>query len=325
MKSSLAALLLSAFLIAPAVVGCAHQGDSIVVTGEGRRLSSEAIDADPLALLPSQPIAVATLDAKALFASPFGTQLAALFAKNFPLGQEAGFVPERDLTRIVAGAYSFSGVDGVAVLSGEFSPERIAEAAGRHAMTPLGVPLVRSRYAGNDVYTAGNVGLTLLTPRTLLVGSETAMRRAMDRIRDNRLRREIPEWIVNLLETEQATLVAAGDLDSNAPASTIARELAFLDGVKSFRVLGNFQPPGVNLAGALTYPDPAAAGRGGNLLQSVGQVSGLMNMFSFLGFGSPVRKLESRVVENDLQFVAAIDGQSFARLLAQAPTTFRLR
>lgn len=319
MKSSSAALLLSAFLLAPTLVGCAHQGDSIVVTGEGRRLSAEAIDADPLALLPSQPIAVATLDAKALFESPLGAQLAALFAKNFPLGLEAGFVPERDLERIVGGAYSFSGVDGVAVLSGTFSPEAIAAAAERHAITPLGVPLVRSRYAGNDVYTAGNVGLSLLTPRTLLVGSETAMRRAMDRIRDNRLRREVPEWIVSLLETEQATLVAAGDLESSAPASTIAKELAFLDGVKSFRVLGNFQPPGINLAGALTYPDPAAAGRGAKLLQSVGQVSGLMNMFSFLGFGSPVRQLDSRVVENDLQFVAALDGQSVTRLLAQTP------
>jgi len=324
MKSSFAALLLSASLLAPALVGCAHQGDSIVVTGEGRRLSSEVIDADPLALLPSQPIAVATLDAKALFTSQFGAQLAAHLAKNFPLGQEAGFVSERDLERVVAGAYSFSGVDGVAVLTGTFDPERIAAAAERNAMTPLGVPLVRSKYAGNDVYTAGNYGLSLLTRRTLLVGSETAMRRAMDRIRDDRVRREVPEWIVSLLETEQATLVAAGDLDGSTPVSTISKQLAFLDGVKSFRVLGNFQPPGINLAGALTYPDSAAAGRGAKLLQSVGQVSGVMNMFSFLGFSSPVRQLESRVVENDLQFVAGLDGQSLTKLLAQT-SGIRLR
>ena len=324
MKSSTAALLLSAFLLAPSFVGCAHQGDSIVVTGEGRRLSSEAIDADPLALLPSQPIAVATLDAKALFASQFGSQLSAYFAKNFPLGQEAGFVPERDLERIVAGAYSFSSLDGVAVLRGTFSHEQIVAAAERNAITPLGVPLVRSRYAGNDVFTAGNVGLTLLTPRTLLVGTETAMRRAMDRIRDDRLRREVPAWIVQLLETEKASLVAAGDLEGSTATAAIARELAFLDGVKNFRVLGNFDPPGINLAGALTYPDAAAAGRGANLLQTVGQLSGVMNMFAFLGMSSPVRKLESRVVENDLQFVAALDAQSVTRLLAQNPG-FRLR
>src|SRR5690606_14533937 len=118
----------------------------------------------------------------------------------------------------------------------------------------------------------------LLTPRTLLVGTETAMRRAMDRIRDDRLRREVPDWIVQLLETEKASLVAAGNLESSAPVSTIAKELAFLDGVKNFRVLGNFESPGINLAGALTYPDSAAAGRGANLLQTVGQVSGVMNM-----------------------------------------------
>lgn len=319
-KSSLAALVLAASLLAPVLAGCAHQGDSIVVTGDGKRLSSEAIDADPLALLPSQPIAVVTMDAKAFFGSPFGAQLSQLASKYFPLGQEAGFVPERDVRSVVAGVYSMSGVDAVAVVSGDFAPEKIARAAESHAMTSLGAPLVRSRYAGNDVYTAGNVGLTLLTPHTMLVGSETGMRRAMDRIRDNRLRREVPEWILKLMEEQKASMVAAGDLAGQLPASAIAQQLPFLNGVQNFRVLGNFQAPGVNLAGALTYPNPQAATNGASMLRSLSQMAGIMNTFSFLGFGAPVQKLESQAVENDVQFVATMDGQSFSRLLAMAGT-----
>lgn len=318
MRSFSATLLLTASLLAPQVIGCAHQGDSIVVTGEGKRLSSEAIDADPLALLPSQPIAVATVDAKAFFESPFAGQITALVSQNFPLGQEAGFVPERDIRKAVVGFYSMSGLDAVAVVSGDFAPERIARAAETHTSTPLGVPLVRSRYAGNDLYTAGNVGLTVLTRHTMLVGSETAMRRAMDRIRDNRLQREVPSWILSLLEDQQASLVAAGDLAGQPQVAAITQQLPFLNGVQNFRLLGNFQPPGVNLAGALTYPDRAAASRGASTLQSLGQLAGLMNMFSAFGFGSPVQKLQSQIVENDVQFVMTMDSRSFSKLLTQA-------
>lgn len=318
MKSFAATLLLTASFLAPVLAGCAHQGDSIVVTGEGKRLSSEAIDKDPFALLPSQPVALLAMDGKAFFDSPFGAQLAQLASQNFPIGQEAGFLPERDVRKVVAGFYSMAGLDAVAVVSGDFHPESIARAAEIHATTPLGTPLVRSRYAGNDVYTSGNVGLTLLTPHTMLVGTETAMRRAMDRIRDNRLDRSLPGWMTSLLEGSEAPMVAAGDLADQAPIATVSQQLPFLAGVQNFRLLGNFQPPGVNLAGALTYPDAASASNGARTVQSLGQMAGFMNLFSVFGFGSPVQKLESQVVENDVQVVMAMDAQSVTRLLGQA-------
>lgn len=299
--------------------GCPHNtGDSIVKTGDGSRLSAEAIDADPLALLPANPVAVVTVDAKAFFESPFGTQIAQLAAQSFPIGQEAGFVPQRDVKKVVGGLYSMAGADGVAVVTGDFHPDLIAQAANRHAMTPLGVPLVHSTYAGNDLFTAGNVGFTVLTQRTMLVGNETGMRRAMDRIRDNRIKREVPDWILKLMDNPQASLMAAGDLTGQPQVAAMAGSLPFLNGVKNFRLLGNFQPPGLNVAGSMTYPDPASAGNAANSLRSLGQMAGLMNLLSAFGFGSPLQNLQAQTVDNDVQFVVAMDGQSVTALLAQA-------
>src|SRR3954469_15964438 len=90
--------------------GCKHNdGDSVVVTGEGKRLSSEAIDQDPLALLPANPLALVWVDAKAFFDSPLGAEVERLASAYLPVGQEAGFVPRRDLSRIVGGVYSTAG------------------------------------------------------------------------------------------------------------------------------------------------------------------------------------------------------------------------
>lgn len=317
MKLPLAVALSLAFALP--LSGCPHNtGDSIVKTGDGSRLSAEAIDADPLALLPANPVAVVTVDAKAFFDSPFGTQLAQLAAQNFPIGQEAGFVPQRDVKKAVGGVYSMAGLDGVAVVTGDFHPDLIAQAASRHAMTPLGVPLVHSTYAGNDLFTAGNVGFTVLTQRTMLIGNETGMRRAMDRIRDNRIKREVPDWILKLMDNPQASLMAAGDLTGRPEVAAVAGSLPFLNGVKNFRLLGNFQPPGLNVAGSMTYPDPASAGNAANSLRSLGQMAGLMNLLSAFGFGSPLQNLQAQTVENDVQFVVAMDGQSVTALLAQA-------
>jgi len=49
----------------------------------------------------------------------------------------------------------------------------------------------------------------------MLLGNETGMRRALDRIRDGRVRREVPEWMTNLMANPQASMVFAGDLTNN--------------------------------------------------------------------------------------------------------------
>jgi hypothetical protein len=298
------------------LAGCPHKdGDSVVVTAEGTRLSSQAIDQDPLALLPANPIVLGWTNTQAFYASPLGGEVDRLAAKYVPIGQEAGVVPQRDLRTLVGGVYSLAGADAVAVAQGDFKPDLIQASADRHATTPLGIPLVHSKYAGNDVYTAGNIGFTVVTTHTMLVGNETGMRRALDRIRDGRVRREVPEWMTKLMQNPQAQMVFAGDLANQPHVAAMAKTAPFLNGLMNFRILGNFQPPGVNFAGTLSYPDAASAAAGANSLRGMGQMAGAMNVLAMFGLGSPLKDLQVQNQDADATFVAALDGQALVRLL----------
>lgn len=312
----LAAALAWALALTPVFSGCAHE-NSIVVTGAGKHLSAEAIDADPLALLPSSAVAVASVDVRALYAAPSLAALAATFTSYVPIGQEASFVPQRDLARALVGVYSFAGADAVAVLQGTFDPAAIAAAEARRAATPGGAALVRSRYAGNDVYSAGQISFAVLTPRTALVGNDTGLRRAMDKIRDGRLQRDLPAWMLESMQQPQASLALVADLASQPQVAAFARSMPFLQGAQNARVLGNFQPPGLNLVGTFGYGDPGTASQASTALRSLGQMAGLMNVFAALGAGTPLRKLDTQVVGNDVQFSAVVDGDGLAGLVRQ--------
>jgi hypothetical protein len=111
-------------------------------------------------------------------------------------------------------------------------------------------------------------------------------------------------------------MVFAGDLTNQPHVAAMAKTAPFLNGLMNFRILGNFQPPGVNFAGTLSYPDPASATAGANSLRGVGQMAATMNVLSFLGLGSPLKDLQVQSQDNDATFVMAVDGQSLVRLLA---------
>jgi hypothetical protein len=317
MRKGLLGLLVSIF-VSSSTNACKHnEGDSVVVTGEGVRLSSEAIDKDPLALLPANPVVLGWVDAQAFYGSQFGGEVNRVAAKYLPIGDQAGFVPKRDLKKLVGGAYSLAGADFVMVAQGDFNADRIRSAADQHATTPSGVPLVHSKYAGNDLFTAGNVGFTVVTQHTMLIGNETGMRRALDRIRDNRLKREVPDWMTKLMENPQASMVLAGDVTGQPQAAAMSKTAPFLNGLSNFRILGNFQPPGVNLAGTLSYPDATSAAAGANSLRGLGQMASLMNVLAIFGLSSPLQNLQVNTQDNDATFVTAIDAQSLTRLLGQ--------
>jgi hypothetical protein len=302
-----------------AASGCKHnEGDSVIVTGDGARLSSEAIDRDPLALLPSEPLAITWVDAQAFFASAMGGEANRLATKYIPLGQDAGFVAQRDLRTIVGGVYSLAGADFVAVAQGDFHPDLIKAAVERASAAPSAVPLVRSSYAGNDVYTAATIGFTVVTAHTILLGNQTGMRRALDRIRDNRLKRDVPDWMIKLVEQPQASLVLAGDASGRPEMNALAQTAPFLVGLSAFRILGNFQPPGLNFAGTLSYPDAQKANAGADALRNAGQLAGALNLLAIFGLSSPLRKLEVSTQGTDTMFVSAVDGKGLADLLSRA-------
>jgi hypothetical protein len=143
------------------------------------------------------------------------------------------------------------------------------------------------------------------------------MRRALDRIRDGKLNVEVPAWMVRLLDNPQASLVVAGDVTSQPAVAALSASLPLHNGLQNFRVLGNFQPPGINFAGTLSYPDSVAANNAANNARSLAQMAGVMNVLRLFGLGSPLQTLKVEVQQNDMTFVLSVESQSLASLLAK--------
>jgi len=271
---------------------------------------------DALALLPAQPIAVGTVDARAFFSSQtFGSEVAKLVEKYVPLGQEAGFQASRDVDRITFGSYSFQGVDVVAVVIGRFDEAKIKEVAQKHTPTKGGGMLVASQYAGRDVYTVNNVGFTLLASNRALAGSESGIRRVLERIKDSRVRRDIAPWMIQTLETPGAAAAVAVDLASQPMPPEAARQVpvAFVQQAKAIRALLSFKEPGVQLAGSLSYGDAPTAERAA---EGVKQAAGMSKWLAFLGI--KIQNVDIKTEKQDVQVKLDIDDQSLRAVVASA-------
>jgi hypothetical protein len=297
------------------LVACTHQGDSLVLSGDGSRLSAAEIDKDPLALLPGGAVGVVYADLQAAFSSQIGPAAINLASSAVPLSSDSNFEARRDLNKVFVGMYSLQGVDAAAVFQGNFDPEAIRASVDRKAPTILGAPLTKLSYAGNDLYVAGGVGFVVVTKHTLIAGNETGIRRCLDRIRDKRVRRDIAEWMVQLVESPKAAIVGAADLSSQAEIAGIAQQMPFLNGLKLARVLGNYEPPGVNLAGALTYPDAASAQAGAQSVQRIAQMASFASLLALIGIRPPIQDMQVRTEQNDVQFIAKLDAQGASGML----------
>jgi hypothetical protein len=315
----------SARVVGVAVLGlllaaaCAKKSDVVVESSAGKALGSAEIDRDPLALLPAGAIGVVSLDATVLFASPFGQKLLALAEARLPLPAAAGFEPKRDLEHLYAGSYSMDGVDVAGVAIGHFDQAKIEAAADGTQTTPLGVPVTKSSYAGRKLYSAGNVGFTLLSARTALFGNETGIRRALDRIQDGHAKRELPAWMLALLAEQKAPLVGGADLRTHPVSDAARSQLPFLNGLETAAVVGNFQDPGLNFAGTLTYPDEAGASAGaGQLLETRQTLDAYAPFLAMLGIPQPVKQLEARAEGKKVECVIGVDGQAIGVVLDKA-------
>jgi hypothetical protein len=297
------------------VSGCAHQGDSVVLAGDGSRLSADEIDRDPLALLPAGVIALVHADVQAAYASPVGEAAANLVTGVLPMGPETNFDARRDVRRVVLGVYSLQGADLAMVVQGTFDTDAIGRAMAHGAPTLMGAPFTKLTYAGNDLYIAGGLGFTVVTRRTLVAGNETGMRRVLDRVRDKRVKREIPDWMAQLVDSPKASIVGVADLAGQAPVAAAAQQMPFLGNLKMARVLGNFQPPGINFAGAMTYPDAASAAQAGGYVQRLAQLASYTSLLALIGVKPPIQDLQARVEQNDVQFILAVGSQSAGALL----------
>jgi hypothetical protein len=317
-RSPLALLALTASLLAlPATLGCGGADDSFGLIG-GEKIDASLIDRDPVALLPSGIILLGYADLATMFQSKWGADAGQIVTNILPLGPESNFSPQRDVTRLYGGVYAMQGADFCAVVQGNFDAEAIRRAADARSITISGAPLVKSRYADNDLYTAGNLGFVVVTAHTVITGNETGIRRALDRLRRGKLERSVPAWMIELMSTKNASMIVAGDLSSQSVVDAAAAKLPFLGKLNAVRILGNFQPPGMNFAGSLTYPDVQSAQLGAQNLQQVQQLAALVSLFSSFGFGAPLPTPQIAQQQNDVGFTLQVEDNLVKVLLQQA-------
>ena len=289
-------------------------------TGAGNELSGVDIDRQPLALLPGGVVGIASVDATKLFASPFGSRVLALLSQHLPVPASADFQPARDLEHLYVGLYSMQGADLSGVALGKFNKAKIEAAVSGVEKTPQGVPIAKRQYAGRTLYTASGAGFCLLTDSTALFGNDTGIRRALDRIREGRVKRQTLPWMDKLLNSETAPIVAGVDLRAQAIPEAASNNLAFLNGLETMAFIGNFADPGINLAGTLVYGDEAGAKQGADNVQSLSQKLGTYGtLLALMGIPQPVRQLQAEAKGKEAAFVMGLDAAAIGSLLDKLP------
>ncbi len=297
------------------LAGCG--GANSKVDGAKSATGEKQFEDDPIALLPSSALLIVSVDARALYASgSIGGQLGKLTERIVPIGEEAGFVASRDLDRVVVGAYSMQGADVAAVLIGKFDEQKIALAAQNRAPMKGGGVLVTSQYGGRTLYTLSNAGFTVLSARAVLAGTESGIRRAIDRMKDGHAVRDQLPWMLSTLDTPGAAFAAVADF-ANQPigaASVGMIPLPWAKGLKAARIVGNFHDPGLNIAGTVTYPDgPRAEAAAAELRKTAAAAS----MLTMLGVPQ-LRNLEIKTAQTDTQVTFAVDDQQLRQFLQTA-------
>ncbi len=304
-------------LLASLSTGCGGPPDSIVPTVTEHELTAQEIDADPLALLPGGFVGLLRTEVPPLVQSSLGPSVVALAQRLAPLPLSSGFRPERDLERLYVGLYSMSGADIAGVAVGRFDLGLIQLSASQ-TVGAVGSSLVASPYAGRTLYTVNNFGFCALTQRIALFGNETGIRRALDRLHEGRAQRRMPAWTDELVDSARAPLAFGVDLRVSPVPEAMRKQLPFTDGMTRGRVLGNFDAPGLHLAGTLGYESEAQATTGAQALLAVRNVFTQYGfLMSLVGIKDPFQQLEARPQGNEATFVATLDGPVLARVLTQ--------
>jgi hypothetical protein len=99
----------------------------------------------------------------------------------------------------------------------------------------------------------------------------------------------------------------------------VATRLRFLEGLRAARIVGNFEEPGLNLAGTLTYDRAESASKASAVMEELGET---MDKYAFLfrslQLDRPLRRLETRPLGKDAQVVIEVEGRAVGVALARA-------
>ncbi len=280
-------------------------------------LTDAQIDADPLALLPGAAVLIASVDAHAFYSSDtVGAQMATLSEQLFPIGDESGFKASRDIDRIIAGTYSLEGLDVSAVVTGRFDQAKIKQAALAHTPTHGGGVVTESQYAGRSVYMVGDAGFAVLTPKTALAGTQTGIRRALDRIQDGKVKHDVPSWAEDTMNTPNAAVTVTGDFTQPLSTAAIgAFSIPFVKGLTRIRSVADFKAPGMHVAATLTYDDGASATAAAGAIE---QGATLVNALAITGLTPRLGDFTVNTTDANVQGSFSVDDQAMKKLLGQA-------
>lgn len=307
------ALTILGFVLLSLSPGCAGTEEKIVDASVGRRASELQIDREAWGLFPAGALLWAELDARALIETEFGAALLERGAGRLPLSRGGSIDLRKDVETVRIALYASARGDVATVMTGRFDPKALSEAVRSDPLTSSGEPIVVTKFAGSEVIQSGAWSLSFLTHRTLAFGTEIGVRRILERVEEGRVRRALPSWFEKMLATQGSSLFLGVDLDAQPVPATIRTELDFLNGLRGARVLGNFRPPGLNLAGTLTYDTSERAAVAHEQLEaSVRSVERATWLLSILKVPRPIRRFEVSAQVESLKFAAELEGRAVA-------------
>ena len=304
--------ILAACLVAGA--GCGGSSGARPTTPH--ELTADEIDANPLALLPGSALAVSTVNARAAYASAsVGAELAALSERFAPIGDLAGFKASRDVDRVVAGAYPASqGLDFVAVVSGHFDEAKDqAGRRGSHA-TPRRERHRRVDLPGEKRFHRGRRRLHDSDPKDGRGGTEPGLRRALERIHDGQPKRDIPPWILETLDTPNAVATLSADLTQpTVTAAITGLSLSWVKGVGKVRIAATLEPPGMRVAGTITYLDADSAAAGASGMR---RTATMANLVALTGLTPRLGDLAISAEDTKVHCAFTVDDQALEKLVS---------
>lgn len=246
--AALAPALLALSTLSLGSVGC---GKKTEPSSPATASKSPALDI--YTLFPAAAVGLGKLDVNALFHSgKTGETLGHLIASYSPLGPESGFSIEANVDRLTCATYQLQTADVLCVAEGRFDQTKLdravdeleAHAKADPALAGKAPDVVRTPYAGRTLITAANVGFTLLDSTHMLAGTENAMRRALDRLRDgNTPARELPKLLEQRVVSAKADLAVAVSLEG-VPLGRISFgfvKVRLLQGLREVYGTGSFK------------------------------------------------------------------------------------
>jgi hypothetical protein len=176
--------------------------------------------------------------------------------------------------------------------------------------------LVKSSYAGHSLYTLANVGLCALSAKTVLFGTEGAIRRMLDKLRDHAVTRDLDPLLSETIASgihEKAAVAAAVSFGGH-PLGVDLPFLGWLKSVTAARVLAHLADPGLTVDGTISCADDAGAAK---VVTAVQQLSALATFSSYARPLSKLQNLEVKTAGHDAKLSFAVDDRQLRGLLVQ--------